>query len=172
MSLHNEASLGIIFRPDKKSVLLIKRCDVPVWVLPGGGIEPGETPEQAVMREVWEETGLRVALTQKSGEYLPINRLSSPTHVYECAIRDGMLRTGCETSDIAFWPVAQLPDSFFIVHRDWLEDALSDREKPIKGAIARVTYGALARYVLRHPIIFSRFLWTRLQHEVFQRFFR
>lgn len=159
----NQASLGIIFQPDKKSVLLVKRCDVPVWVLPGGGVEPVESPEEAVVREVWEETGLRVSVARKLGEYMPINRLASPTHIYECTIRDGALRTGCETSDIAFWPIAQLPDSFFIVHRDWLEDALSDQAKPVKGLIARVTYGGLARYVMRHPLIFFRFLWTRLK---------
>lgn len=158
----SQASLGIIFQQDRKSVLLVKRRDVPVWVLPGGGIESGETPEQAVIREVWEETGLRVHLSHKLGEYMPINRLSSPTHIYECTIRDGMLRTGCETSEIAFWPVAHLPNSFFVVHRDWLEDALSDKTKPVKGLIARVTYGGLTRYVLRHPLIFFRFLWTRL----------
>lgn len=28
-----------------------------LWVLPGGGIDPGEEPEEAIVREVWEETG-------------------------------------------------------------------------------------------------------------------
>ena len=30
------------------------------WTLPGGGLEAGETPAEAAVREVWEETGLRV----------------------------------------------------------------------------------------------------------------
>lgn len=36
----------------------IRRGDHDFWTLPGGGVEPGETPEQAVVREFKEETGL------------------------------------------------------------------------------------------------------------------
>lgn len=35
--------------------------DGPIWVLPGGGVEPGESPEKASIRELWEETGIAVA---------------------------------------------------------------------------------------------------------------
>jgi 8-oxo-dGTP pyrophosphatase MutT (NUDIX family) len=34
------------------------------WFTPGGGVEPGETIEQAATRELWEETGLRIAPDQ------------------------------------------------------------------------------------------------------------
>jgi len=48
---------------DGDHVLLIKRGHAPLkghWSLPGGGVETGETLEQAVAREVLEETGLTV----------------------------------------------------------------------------------------------------------------
>ncbi len=53
---------GIIFRGD--SVLLIKRGKAPAlgkWSIPGGAVQLGETLEDAVVREVAEETGLKVS---------------------------------------------------------------------------------------------------------------
>jgi len=38
-----------------------------LWELPGGRIEPGETPEEAVVREFLEETGFRVAVAGDLG---------------------------------------------------------------------------------------------------------
>src|SRR5581483_5544181 len=43
-----------------EGVLLLKRSDDGRWALPGGAIDPGEAPAQALVREVYEETGLRV----------------------------------------------------------------------------------------------------------------
>jgi len=64
------ATAIIPFPLDK--ILLIKRATVPFkgyWALPGGRLDPGETVEQTVMREVKEETGLGVAVICKVGEY-------------------------------------------------------------------------------------------------------
>jgi 8-oxo-dGTP diphosphatase len=56
--------VGAVIRDDAGRLLMIVRGHDPgrgLWSIPGGRIEPGETPEQAVVREVREETGLDVS---------------------------------------------------------------------------------------------------------------
>lgn len=48
------------FVVDKKSILLHWHKKLSMWLPPGGHIEPGEDPQQAIIREVLEETGLSV----------------------------------------------------------------------------------------------------------------
>ncbi|WP_051710935.1 NUDIX domain-containing protein [Andreprevotia chitinilytica] len=49
--------------------VLIQRRTMGDWSLPGGGIDPNETPAQAMVREVWEETGLHVRPTRVLGVF-------------------------------------------------------------------------------------------------------
>ena len=54
---------------DKNEVLLQHRSDNQMWGVPGGAVEPGEEPAEAVIREVKEETGLTVVPERIVGVY-------------------------------------------------------------------------------------------------------
>jgi 8-oxo-dGTP diphosphatase len=50
-------------------ILLHQRTDNGRWSLPGGAIDPGEEPADAIVREVWEETGVHVIPERIVGVY-------------------------------------------------------------------------------------------------------
>ncbi len=154
-------ALAVIFNHDKTEVLLTKRRDVPLWVLPGGGIETEETPEVAVLREVFEETGLTVNIERKSGEYYPINRLTSQTYLFECRVVKGLMRLSNETSNINFFPLAHLPRPLFELHKLWLNDCFKEPKKTVRKPIAEVTYTNVFFYFLKHPLIVIRLFLAR-----------
>ena len=157
-----EAVNVIIFSRDRKEILLIKRRDIPVWVLPGGGIEPEETPEKAAVREAEEETGFSVAITRKIAHYFPINRLSQVTHFYECSIVSGAPKTGKETKEVRFYPLAALPRHLAPPYQDWIQDALENQTVVMKKKILSSSYWNLVRLLILHPILVARFLLTKM----------
>jgi len=61
---------SIIFYNDERKVLLLLRNDIPTisypntWDLPGGGVDDGEKPEEAVAREMKEELDLDIGLPE------------------------------------------------------------------------------------------------------------
>ena len=57
-----------VINPDNKKVLLVKHKKYNKWLQPGGHIEENETPEEAAIREVYEETGIKITLL---GERFP-----------------------------------------------------------------------------------------------------
>lgn len=74
-------------------ILLIRRKDNGLWAMPGGAFEVGETPAEGACREVWEETGLRVAAVGLSGVYdSRLWQARSAYHLYQfvflCRLQD------------------------------------------------------------------------------------
>ena len=67
MKRHFCASAFVI-HPDTKKILLVKHHMWDRWLQPGGHMEENETPEETAVREVFEETGLKVTLL---GERFP-----------------------------------------------------------------------------------------------------
>ena|SRR5437868_2163105 len=60
---------GIVLIEDNKVALIERhRAGMDYYVFPGGGVEEGETPEQAAIREAVEELGIEVAIQQKVAE--------------------------------------------------------------------------------------------------------
>jgi 8-oxo-dGTP pyrophosphatase MutT (NUDIX family) len=57
----------IVIEDPQGRILLQHRSDVRVWGLPAGSAEPGESLDQAIVREVREETGLEVLQVQPYG---------------------------------------------------------------------------------------------------------
>jgi 8-oxo-dGTP pyrophosphatase MutT (NUDIX family) len=66
---------AVIFDEARKKVLLTRRSDNGLWCLPGGAVDPGETVEEACVREIWEETGLQAQVVRLAGVYSDPNRL-------------------------------------------------------------------------------------------------
>lgn len=60
-----------VIRDNQKRILLVQRANPPdmgCWTLPGGRVDPGETLEQAAIREVFEETGLVIRIVRELGQ--------------------------------------------------------------------------------------------------------
>ena len=159
------AAIGIIFNQNNTRILLVKRKDIPIWVLPGGGIDLHESPEEAVVREIKEETGMDVCIERKSAEYYPQNQLGAYTNVFVCKITGGEQSLSEETTDIGFYPINHYPPLFFEIHAIWIEDALKHSDlirAPLKG----VSYTQLVKYFLKHPLYVLRYILIRLKKSV------
>ncbi|MFX1474424.1 MAG: NUDIX domain-containing protein [Promethearchaeota archaeon] len=123
---------AVIFLEDG-SVVLVRRGNPPFqgwWALPGGGCEVGETVEQALQREVEEETGLIVEPVQLIGIFSEPDR-DPRGHVVSIAFiakpTGGQLRAGSDAANVQAF--LQVPQKLAFDHKRILSAAREVRDK-------------------------------------------
>lgn len=99
---HYCASAFVIDQSNKK-ILLVKHGDYDKWVQPGGHIEDEETPEDTAIREVYEETGIKIKLL---GDHFP----REDDLIRPLGIQCNRKKDGNRFVDIIYLATPTLPD--------------------------------------------------------------
>jgi 8-oxo-dGTP diphosphatase len=99
-----QAAGGVVSRllDDGEEVLLVHRPRYDDWTFPKGKLEPGETHEQAAVREVEEETGFRCELGRElpSTSYHDSKGRPKTVHYWAMRALDGDFRPHREVDEI------------------------------------------------------------------------
>ena len=122
-------------------ILLERRQDCDLWGLVGGGSKNYETPEQAIVREVYEELGVRADKSRfrKLGVYGEPGRIAAycDGSVWRMVIvvfslelpENQVLRISSESRDLRFFTREELKDiSIVVTHSDIVEDHFLSRK--------------------------------------------
>lgn len=120
---------------DAGEVLLQKRKDTGKWCIISGHVEFGESVQEAMVREVWEETGVRCEVVRLIGVYslpeyttyfYPDRQVQYVVTYFEVRlldkIREGL--TNAESEGFAYFAPDRLPADVDLVNPNWLNDAL------------------------------------------------
>jgi 8-oxo-dGTP diphosphatase len=105
------AAAVVLFDSDGRVLLVHQTYGGCRWGLPGGRLEPGESPQQAAVREVAEEAGVDVALDHLVGVYSLRRRRHGLRFIFRGTIRSGVPHPGSdgEISEVAWFTVDDLP---------------------------------------------------------------
>ncbi len=127
---------GVVINPQGE-FLLHRRVDNGLWCFPGGAIDPGEEPAEAVVREVFEETGIQVYPQQIIGVYGGSDWVGAYPNGDQVAIISIAFRCkplagkphihDDESLDVRYFAPDALPADFLSRHRTVLGDALKNQ---------------------------------------------
>lgn len=122
-------AFAVIFN-EKGEVLLSHRRDRDLWNFPGGGLESRELPDEAVIREVKEETGLEVVVERLASICGKLER-DELVFTFVCRVVGGRLTLTDEADQHAFFTVDNLPANTVPRQVERLKDALTPAAQPV-----------------------------------------
>ena len=132
--LRRPMTLGVrvVVENDAREVLLVRHTYVPGWYFPGGGVEVGETAEEAAKKELLEETGYH-----SNGKFT----LLGAYYNKNASIRDHVLLFKCEDwskksqfipnreiAEIGFFSIDALPEETTAATRKRILEIYTDTE--------------------------------------------
>ncbi len=136
---HRLGAAAVILDGERRVLLVRHTYGRFNWELPGGAAERDESIVQTALREVCEETGLKVTARHTTGIYYE-PEIDMLHFVFLCEVAAGTLDprpAGWEISECAFWPPDDLPRpiSDFTVRR--IQDALSGTTFPLPQTVEK-----------------------------------
>lgn len=166
-----EGAMAVVFSPDRRQVLLLRREFLILWDFPGGGIEKGEDPAAAAIREACEETGYDIELERQVGVYYHqsvYGRGDQRTFAYRARVSgDVPKRYGLESMGLRFFAINALPRWLEPLHRQIIADALVAGAPPVE---RRIDFPRWKLYPAR--IVFFIFRWENEILRLLMRLFR
>lgn len=129
------AAMGILY-DEEKGILLEKRTDTGEWCTPGGAIELNETLEEALRREIKEETNLDIE-NPKLFDICANVHMIYPNQdevyytdiVYEINEFSGELKHDKESQELAFFALDQLPENIMPTQIDYIRKFVCEKRK-------------------------------------------
>jgi ADP-ribose pyrophosphatase YjhB (NUDIX family) len=127
---------NVVILKDGK-ILLLKRATEPYkgyWCLPGGYIDYGETPEEAVIRETKEEAGLDIKIHGLVGVYMTDDpRCISIDVSFHGEVTSGEVKLSDESSDFAFFSPEKISENIAFKDREAILDFKNNIMKNTSG---------------------------------------
>jgi len=111
-------------------VLIERKNDPEGWALPGGFVDTGESLEEAVIREIKEETNLDVELIRQFHSYSSPSRDArghTVSTVFLARTHSKAAKAGDDAKNIGLYHQMNLPEKIAFDHREILEDYFFSR---------------------------------------------
>ncbi len=132
------AAMGILYN-EEKGLLLEKRTDTGEWCTPGGAIELGESLEDALKREIKEETNLNIANPKlfdiKANVHMVYPNKDEVYYtdiVYEINEFDGDLKSDSESTELKFFKLDNLPKNIMPTQSGYIERFVLEKSRLLK----------------------------------------